>query len=198
MASPTKAVVISHDTLRAIGLKHLLEACFDVDTTLLPDDGTDPGRADIYFITPEALVKMHRHFMPRMRQTVVLTQEPVRSHVLTLDTTRSEADIVAALRPIVDSLNPRDDIPELTEREVQVLRLVAMGHLNKEVASMLGITLNTVISHRKNITAKLNIRSASGLTIYAMINGLLSNPADNHSSHPHPSGSNDLNQQPER
>lgn len=45
--------------------------------------------------------------------------------------------------------------------------------LNKEIADRLGISLTTVISHRKNLTEKLNIRSVSGLTIYAVMNGYI-------------------------
>ena len=62
---------------------------------------------------------------------------------------------------------------ELTPRETEVLKEVARGKLNKEIAESLHISLTTVISHRKNITNKLDIKSASGLTIYAVTHGLL-------------------------
>ena len=61
----------------------------------------------------------------------------------------------------------------LSQREVEVLRLIASGHINKEIADKLAISLNTVLTHRKNITAKLGIKSVSGLTFYAMMNGLV-------------------------
>ena len=54
-----------------------------------------------------------------------------------------------------------------------MLRLIASGHINKEIADKLAISLNTVLTHRKNITAKLGIKSVSGLTFYAMMNGLV-------------------------
>ena len=54
-----------------------------------------------------------------------------------------------------------------------MLALIARGHLNKEIAAMLHISITTVISHRKNIMEKLRIRSVSGLTIYAVMNGLV-------------------------
>jgi DNA-binding CsgD family transcriptional regulator len=63
---------------------------------------------------------------------------------------------------------------ELTFRETEVLKLVAMGNSNKETADQLSISLHTVISHRKNICRKLEIKTISGLTLYALINNLIS------------------------
>jgi DNA-binding CsgD family transcriptional regulator len=58
--------------------------------------------------------------------------------------------------------------------ELEVLKLVATGHLNKEIADKLGISFNTVLSHRKNITAKLGIKTVSGLTFYCISHGYMS------------------------
>jgi DNA-binding NarL/FixJ family response regulator len=62
----------------------------------------------------------------------------------------------------------------LTSRELEVLQLVAYGLLNKQIADKLSISMHTVISHRKNITRKLQIKTVAGLTIYALLNGLIS------------------------
>jgi DNA-binding CsgD family transcriptional regulator len=48
---------------------------------------------------------------------------------------------------------------DLTLREKEVIRLIAIGYANKEIADRLNISIHTVISHRKNITEKLNIKS---------------------------------------
>lgn len=61
----------------------------------------------------------------------------------------------------------------LTQRETEVLKLVARGNSNKETADQLSISLHTVISHRKNICRKLEIKTVSGLTLYALINNLI-------------------------
>ena len=53
---------------------------------------------------------------------------------------------------------------QLSDREIEVLRLIVQGHLNKEIAEQLNISLNTVLTHRKNIIAKTGIRTVSGLT----------------------------------
>ncbi len=61
----------------------------------------------------------------------------------------------------------------LTEREIDVLKLVAEGKTNKEVAKDLFISMHTVIAHRKNITKKLGIKTVQGLTIYAMTHNII-------------------------
>ncbi|MFW6257580.1 MAG: response regulator transcription factor [Prolixibacteraceae bacterium] len=71
---------------------------------------------------------------------------------------------------------------ELSAREKEVLRLVALGHSNKIIADKLFISIHTVISHRKNISEKIGIKSISGLTVYAILNNLIDtktiNPED--------------------
>lgn len=67
----------------------------------------------------------------------------------------------------------RDAGNRLTPRETAVLSLVAMGLSNKLIAAKLFISIHTVITHRKNITAKLGIRSIPGLTLYAVLNDLV-------------------------
>lgn len=59
----------------------------------------------------------------------------------------------------------------LSNREIEVLALVVQGYINKEIADKLNIGLSTVITHRKNITDKLGMKSVSALTIYAVMHG---------------------------
>ncbi len=61
----------------------------------------------------------------------------------------------------------------LSDREIEVLSLVAKGKINKEIADLLCIGLTTVITHRKNIQEKLGIKSVSALTIYAVMHGFV-------------------------
>jgi DNA-binding CsgD family transcriptional regulator len=71
---------------------------------------------------------------------------------------------------------------ELTSREKEVLKLVALGFSNKAIAEKLFISIHTVITHRKNITEKTGIKSISGLTVYSILNNLIDtesiNPED--------------------
>lgn len=62
----------------------------------------------------------------------------------------------------------------LSEREKEIVASVVKGMSNKEVAENLFISVNTVQTHRKNIARKLNIHSLSALTIYAIVNKLVS------------------------
>ena len=61
----------------------------------------------------------------------------------------------------------------LTPREKEVLLCVVKGMINKEIADHLHISMTTVITHRQHITRKLQIKSVSGLTLYAIVNGLV-------------------------
>jgi DNA-binding CsgD family transcriptional regulator len=76
------------------------------------------------------------------------------------------------LRPFIDSSpsDARSNHTDLTDREIEVVKLVALGKTNKEIAHKLCISIHTVISHRKNITEKLGIKSISGITVYAILN----------------------------
>ena len=67
----------------------------------------------------------------------------------------------------------QEEKEELSEREKEILLCVAKGMLNKEIADKFNISIYTVISHRKNITRKIGIKTVAGLTVYALLNGLL-------------------------
>ena len=65
------------------------------------------------------------------------------------------------------------DSDALSDRERDVIIGVVQGLQNKEIADHLCISVNTVITHRRNIARKLQIHSPAGLTIYAIVNGLV-------------------------
>jgi DNA-binding CsgD family transcriptional regulator len=64
-------------------------------------------------------------------------------------------------------------VERLTVREREVLRLIAEGKTNKEIAAMLTLSVYTVDAHRGNIMEKLNLRSAAEIVRFAMRNGLI-------------------------
>lgn len=65
------------------------------------------------------------------------------------------------------------EVEELSAREKDVLVQIVKGLSNKEIADALCLSTHTVMSHRKNIVRKLNIHSTAGLTIYAIVNGIV-------------------------
>jgi regulator of cell morphogenesis and NO signaling len=67
----------------------------------------------------------------------------------------------------------QDNADALSDRERDVIVGVVQGLQNKEIADQLCISVNTVITHRRNIARKLQIHSPAGLTIYAIVNGLV-------------------------
>ncbi|MGI6046981.1 MAG: LuxR C-terminal-related transcriptional regulator [Petrimonas sp.] len=77
-----------------------------------------------------------------------------------------------------DEQKSRESHKKLTNREIEILKLIVQGRLNKEIADKLNISLNTVLSHRKNIISKTGIKTVSGLTFYSISNGYVS-PGDN-------------------
>lgn len=64
-------------------------------------------------------------------------------------------------------------VDSMTEREKEILRCVARGLTNKEIAERLFISINTVTTYRRNISAKLHIHSPAGLTVFAILHRLV-------------------------
>jgi DNA-binding NarL/FixJ family response regulator len=84
----------------------------------------------------------------------------------------------AVTRQVVDAIaRPGDSVPSgtamLTDREREVLQLIAEGLSSKEIAPVLGVSLKTVDSHRSNLMDKLDIHKVSGLVRYAIRMGLV-------------------------
>jgi len=68
---------------------------------------------------------------------------------------------------------PEEVDHRLSERETDILKHVAFGYTNQEIADKLFLSIHTVTTHRKNITRKLGIKTVSGLTVYALMNKLI-------------------------
>ena len=137
----------------------------------LPTDAIDLVVTDAQFFLENLKV-----FLPRKARTLVVVDRPVQSDGdVNLIDTQQDADMVtAALSRFLGEKEEENNQPNvLSGREIEVLRLVASGMINKQIADTLNISINTVLTHRKNITAKLGIKSVSGLTFYAMMNGII-------------------------
>lgn len=107
--------------------------------------------------------------------TTVCDEEVMRQFDGVVNIYDGQAQIIRKLHAAVEQgeTNPYSDSHDLSERERDVLILVAKGKTNKEIADELNISIHTVMSHRKNITHKTGIKSVAGLTVYALLNNLL-------------------------
>lgn len=79
--------------------------------------------------------------------------------------------ILERIRTGEPELKPTSDINILSPRELQIMRLVADGNSSKEIATMLGLCLQTVRSYRKTLMKKVAVRNAAGLTRVAIASG---------------------------
>ena len=102
--------------------------------------------------------------------------KPYFEHYLLYSATEHEISSVLSevLRPSEKEKRSTKSDSVLSERESEVLRYVALGFTNKDISDELCISTHTVITHRKNITAKLGIKTIAGLAVYAVINGIIS------------------------
>lgn len=107
--------------------------------------------------------------------TSLVEDDALRKFAATATIYTSAEELQRLVRRAVDAPAEHNyaESHELSERECDVLILVAKGFTNKEIASELNISPHTVISHRKNIVHKTGIRSVAGLTVYAVLNNLI-------------------------
>ena len=168
------------------------------DTSLL-EDRLPALAPDVLIVNPTMVGSMSRHqqtITPRQLLGNIAAQRPsmpvlalvyeyVESGVM--DLFRFSIDIRTSRSTLLNTINnaiktmANDDAepaeqPEshdLSERETDVLVLVAKGLSSKEIADQLNISIHTVNSHRKNITHKTGIKSVAGLAVYAVIHNLM-------------------------
>ena len=84
-----------------------------------------------------------------------------------------QSDVTKNISDMVFKGSFGQDSEALSDREKDVIIALVQGMSNKEIADSLCISTNTVITHRRNIARKLQIHSPAGLTIYAIVNGLV-------------------------
>lgn len=100
-----------------------------------------------------------------------LLSERCEGHLSAEESDKEVIDLITSLL----TADEREEVPgELTPRERDIIIGVVKGMTNKEIADELFISPNTVTTHRRNIVKKLDIHSASGLTVYAIMNKLVS------------------------
>ena len=185
-------VIIMENTLSAMALRTLLmDITGGMDVVVCNSlDSYAPAEESVphFFVSSMVVFRNPDYFHQMMRRTIVVTDGNSSTFAQmgfrTLDATSSEQDIVRTILQMHHMGHPHghpnpinkdtDDNKELSQREREVLKLMIKGRINKEIADELHISLSTVIFHRNNICDKLNTRSIGRLTIYAVLNNIVS------------------------
>ena len=185
MPHTPEIAIIEQNTLAALGLRTIIEELIP-DAVIrtfasfgqLTDD--TPDMYAHYFVSAQIYFAHTAFFLERKPKTIVLSsgEQSQLNGVPTLDCTLPQDRLVktiVSLRRYGHRPNAHPAVSntehDLSPREIEVLVLVTKGYINKEIAERLNISLTTVISHRKNITEKLGIKSVSALAIYAVMHG---------------------------
>ncbi len=192
MGRPLKIAVAEPSLIIRSGLLSVLRrlAALDVEITEISDISQLDGslcrrRPDVLIINPAFLGMFSlRQLKGRMDcdrlKYVALQNGPADDSVLRpYDEVISIYDSADRIREKLlgmtggDETVPDDRRSELSEREKEIVVGVVKGMSNKQIAEKLFLSVHTVITHRRNIAAKLQIHSPAGLTIYAIVNKLV-------------------------
>jgi DNA-binding CsgD family transcriptional regulator len=187
MESAKQIIIILANTLVKEGLCAILNSYFAPIQikyyTQINDAVVSDNESSVYYITNSETFAQHiDYFLPRKHKMLLVVQcashissnasHPI--HSIACDSSIEE--IIEQLQTLFSReshSNQTESNKGLSSREIEVLQLVVKGFINKEIADKLSISLNTVLSHRKNVTGKLGIKTVSGLTYYAIMNGIL-------------------------
>lgn len=190
MASDTiRIALIGLTILERMGLREIASLFPKVETKDFNHVGELLGKenvADAFVVDSEAYLLNPTFFLPRRLQTLVVMRHSRRDRSegdgksnetlpATIYFNSDEAEIEDAMLSIIKEAHKAENSTDnqLSSREREVLRELAGGKTNKEIAETLCISTNTVITHRKNISTKLGIHSVSGLSLYAVMNGII-------------------------
>ena len=109
----------------------------------------------------------------------VLKQSPFAELVQAIDAVSRGEQYLDARLPLQaprEAVSRADRAPRLSQREMDVLKLTALGHSNKSIATALGIAVKTVEVHKTNATRKLNVRDRIEIVRFARLEGWLDEP----------------------
>lgn len=170
--------LIGFNTLYSIAIKNILHEIGRYSCVCIAElSEQHVEQCDCFIITQDIFISHLDFFLPRKTKIVLVLQNDIKTENISVskfyvndDIETIESAISAVLAISKETSNEQQD---LSAREIEVLKEIAKGKMNKEIADTLNISVNTVITHRKNISSKLGIRSASGLSLYAMMNGII-------------------------
>ena len=185
-----RVAIVCPNSLSVVGLRQLItgvNSMVSIDAFATADEFRAAGVDNYFhfFVDVGVLMAERNFFLQYSHKTIVLTTQADHQKTLSdfhcLCIAGSESQMVRSLLALMSTghaqhpAHATTSIPQkkvlLSPREIEVLSLVVQGFINKEISDKLNISLTTVITHRKNITEKLGMRSVSALTIYAVMNG---------------------------
>lgn len=102
-----------------------------------------------------------------------LPQSYVKEYDAAISIYDSEETIEQSISSLFANRKSSETASEITQREKDIIIGVVKGLSNKEIAAQINVSVNTVMTHRRNIAAKLKIHSAAGLTVYALMGNLI-------------------------
>ncbi len=185
-----KIAIIDPNTLAVLGMRQLLQQVMPIMKAVhfaSFEEMENSGEKGFvhYFVATNVVISNRQFFLEHRQQTFVLTNSNNPNTQLSgfhcLCTNVPENQLIKNLLKLEQYGHPHGKnlpamphahkVKALSDREIEVLALVAQGMINKKIADQLNIGLTTVITHRKNIQEKLGVKSVSALTIYAVMHG---------------------------
>ncbi len=170
--------VIGFNTLQESAIKTIVLQHSNINCHCLRNISKDSDLSSAYIITPSILIENLDFFITRKNRLLVISDSEntsvTESSIKTISAYCDYNVIDDAIKSLIISAeDSKIKNHELSSREIDVLKEIASGKIIKEIADSLNISVNTVLTHRKNISSKLGIRSVSGLSLYAMMNGII-------------------------
>ncbi len=133
-----------------------------------------PANCDCWISVPDKIIANLDFFSARKDRVMVLTDEQEAHPFAACSPGAMPDEIISSVGNILSTPASQQTYNgTLSTRETDVLRCLASGMTAKEIAEKLCISTNTVTTHRKNISSKLGIRTISGLSLYALMNGIV-------------------------
>lgn len=153
----------------------------EVDPSAISTHPVLPGNADVFICDPVAVaiptLREIKSNAPKIKIVLLyhtaLPQALVKEFDAVISVYDSELTIAQSITSLFANRKTGDVATELTQREKEIVIGVVKGMSNKEIANMINVSVNTVMTHRRNIAAKLEIHSPAGLTVYALMSNLI-------------------------
>jgi len=192
MAGVTNIVLIEHSFLLRSGVESLVQ---EIPGMLIMEvfDGSEKSlfekikskKPDLVIINPDSLGESFIGVISKLQvepeiEVVGLLKKDCLENISSrfkhkLITSENKHVLLDSLRKICGTDGPceKNNQGPISKREIIILKEVVKGLTNQEIADKLFISIHTVMTHRKNITKKLGIKTVSGLMVYSLMNNII-------------------------